>query len=310
MSLKAIHTKNLQWIDIVNPDEKDLDYLKNNFKFHPLDFEDVVMPATRTKIDEYDSYHFIILLFPLVDPHTNEIKPTEVDFFVGKNFVITIHDGSMRTLKNLVHNVQQYDETRRRHMAQTSGFLLFTILGTLFKRSAPILDRVNNQLLDSGKNIFNLKIQTLEKLSALKKNIIMYRRIVKMHSYVLRRLAHSQKEYLQFKDSKTLFADLIGYAENIWEVLSSDKESVESFEETNQSLGTHRINDILQVLTVLSVVIATLTLITDVLIFFEREHIQKTLGLSTEFHLFLFFTIILSLLVATMLAFFKKRGWL
>ena len=51
-------------MDIVNPDEKDLDYLKNNFKFHPLDFEDVVTPSVRTKIDEYDSYHFLVMLFP------------------------------------------------------------------------------------------------------------------------------------------------------------------------------------------------------------------------------------------------------
>jgi magnesium transporter len=294
----------------VNPEEKDLEYLKNNFKFHPLDFEDVVTKATRTKIDEYDNYHFIILLFPLIDQTTNEIKPTEVDFFLGKDFIVTIHDGTMRTLNNLVHNTHQYDDTRNHHMSQSPGFLLFTILESLFKRSAPLLDKINHQLLDSGKNIFELDIHTLEKLAGLKKSIIMYRRIVKMHAFILTKLARSKKDYLQFKDSKTYFQDLIEYSENIWEVLSSDKESVESFEETNQSLGTHRINDVLQVLTVVSVIVSILALITDIMIFFERTNLEKTFGLGGDFGLFVFITSILAVLTAVMLSFFKKKGWL
>ena len=149
MSLKAIHTKNLQWIDIVNPDEKDLDYLKNNFKFHPLDFEDVVTPSIRTKIDEYDDYNFIVLLFPYYDQSANEIKSVEVDFFVGPNYLVTIHSGKMKTLNNMANVAQQYDPARKSTMTQGSGYLLFTILQALFKRSSPILDRINQEIMKS-----------------------------------------------------------------------------------------------------------------------------------------------------------------
>src|SRR5690349_18892038 len=118
MSLKIIHTKNLRWVDIVNADDADLNYLKENFKFHPLDYEDVVQPSVLTKIDEYDGYHFIILLFPIYYRDQNEIRPAEVDFFIGKDYVVTIHDGQMKTLNNLVHNVHQYDNTRSNFMSQ------------------------------------------------------------------------------------------------------------------------------------------------------------------------------------------------
>ena len=93
MAIKIIHTKNLKWVDITNPDESDLLYLKDNFRFHPLDFEDVVTPAARAKVDEYDDYHFVILLFPLLDRKTDEIRAAEVDFFIGKGYLVTIHDG-------------------------------------------------------------------------------------------------------------------------------------------------------------------------------------------------------------------------
>ncbi len=310
MSLKIIHTKNLRWVDIVGHDEADMNYIKENFKFHPLDFEDVVTPSIRTKIDEYAGYHFIVLLFPYFDAKHNEIKSTEVDFFVGPDFLVTIHDGKMKTLNNLVHNTHQYDQTRIAMMTQGSGFLLIKILEALFKRSSPILDRINHEMIESERNVFHLDVQTLERLSALKKNIIIYRRIIKMHRYVLEKLLHSSKDYLKFKDSKTYFMDLIEYGENIWNVLSSDKESVESFEETNQSLGTHRINDILQVLTVLSVILAALNLITNILVFMERTHIERTYGFSNDLQLVLMVTSVMFLITAGMLLYFKKRKWL
>jgi len=310
MSLKIIHTKNLKWVDIVNPDDKDLLYLKENFKFHPLDFEDVVTPAVRVKIDEYEDYHFFILLFPLMNKETGEIRPAEVDFFVGKNYVATVHDGSMKTLNNLVHNVHQYDNVRSQYMVDGPGFLLYSLLELLFKRSSPILDSLNHGILEAGKQVFELTQDTLQKLSQLKRNIIVYRRIMKMHRFVLSKLARSKKEYLKFRESQTYFQNLIEYAENIWDVLTADKESVESYEETNQSLATHKINYILQILTVLSIIVTTLTLVTDVLIFFERDNIMKTLGLNSEEALFLLMAGVLSFATAAMLYFFKKRNWI
>ncbi|MBX4186847.1 MAG: hypothetical protein KW802_01125 [Candidatus Doudnabacteria bacterium] len=282
MSLKIIHTKNLRWVDIVNPDDSDLVYLKENFRFHPLDFDDVVTPSIRTKIDEYDDYYFIILLFPYFHRDLKEIKPAEVDFFVGKDFVITIHDGTLKTLNNTVHNVHQYDDTRIKIMTQGPGFLLFSILEVLFKRSGPILDKINQQIMQSGHDVFQLDIKTLEKLSELKKNIIIYRRIMKMHKFILSKLEHSKKDFLQFRDSRVYFQGLIEYAENIWDVLASDKESVESFEDTNQSLATHKINDILQLLTVLSVLVSIITMITDILILFERPNLERMLGITSD----------------------------
>lgn len=310
MPLKIIHTKNLKWIDIVQPDDNDLLYLKENFRFHPLDFDDVAKPATRVKIDEYQDYHFIILLFPIFHKESGEIKPAEVDFFVGKNYVITIHDGTMKTLTNLVHNVHQYDNIRAQYMIDGPGYLLFSLLEALFKRSSPILDHLNSEILEAGKQVFKLNIATLEQLSILKKNIIIYRRIMKMHRYVLNKIAHSRHEYLIFKDSKGYWQNLIEYAENIWEVLTADKESVESFEDTNQSLGTHRINDVLQVLTVLSVIVSMLTLVTDILIFFERDYLGRYLPLNSDLYLGIGLFSVLVMVTGVMLLFFRKRKWL
>ncbi len=291
----------------MNPDEADLIYLKDNFKFHPLDLEDVTTPAVRIKIDEYDHYHFIVLLFPFYEKDKNEIKPAEVDFFVGKDFVITIHDGKMRTLNNMVSTTHEYDNTRTTYMSHGPGFLLFSILELLFKRSSPILDRINHSVTHAGHEVFQLDISTLERLSELKKNIIIYRRIMKMHRFVLGKLAMSKKEYLAFRDSKAMFHTLIEYAENIWDMLASDKESVESFEVTNQSLATHKINDILQLLTVLSVMVSILTMITDIMILFERQNLEKIFRIQTDAQFTLIVTSMLIFVITGMLLYFRRK---
>lgn len=305
MALKAIHSKNLRWIDITNPEEKDLAYLRENFKFHPLDFEDITETATRTKIDEYDSYHFIIMLFPRYNRQTGEVGAAEVDFFLGPDFLITIHDGSMRTLTNLIQNVHQYDHSRNRYLSQGSGFLLASILEVLLKRAAPLLDRMNHEINIAEKNVFNLGIETLEHLAKVKKAIITYRRINKMHKYVLEKLSRSKKDYLKFTDSNIAFHSLIEYAENMWNMLSTDKESLESFEETNQSLAAHKMNDILRVLTIFSVIIFLLTLQVTILLFLgEVSHIDSWPYIVPAM------TLIIALTTMGMLAFFRKKNWL
>lgn len=299
MSLKIIHTKNLRWVDIINPVDADIIYMKENFPFHPLDYEDMVTPSTRPKIDEYDNYHFVILLFPVVNNETKEVRPAEVDFFIGSDYLVTIHDGSMKTLTNLTHNVSQYDNVRNQYMSQTSGFLLFSILELLFKRSFPILDQINRELDQAGKEIFQPGFTTLQRFSTLKKNIIIYRRIMKMHKFVLAKLAHSKHAYMQFTFSKNYFQNLIEYAENIWDILASDKETTESYEETNQSLAAHRMNDILRTLTIFSVIIFLLTLIINVLLLVQ-SHPELT-SVTTA---------VIAGVTLVMLWLFKRYKWL
>ncbi|MBI4049466.1 MAG: magnesium transporter CorA family protein [Candidatus Doudnabacteria bacterium] len=305
MSLKIIHTKNLKWIDIVQPNDQDLVYLKEHFPFHPLDYEDVMTPSTRPKIDAYDSYHFIILLFPFLNKNKEEIQPVEVDFFVGPDYMVTIHNGAMKTLTNLVHNVSQYDNVRNQYMSSSPGYLLFSVLELLFKRSFPILDHINRSLDQAGREIFEADFKTLKRLSTLKKNIIIYRRIMKMHKFVLSKLMHSKQLYLQFQFSKNYFQNLIEYAENIWDVLASDKETTESYEQTNQSLAAHRMNDILRTLTIFSVVIFILTLFVNVMLFAE------TVTRIDEYPYLLPLTITSLLLITLgMLTYFKHKKWL
>ena len=55
----------LTWLNVERPTRRELDYLAQEFHFHPLDLDDCLSRIQRPKIDEYEEYLFIVFHFPL-----------------------------------------------------------------------------------------------------------------------------------------------------------------------------------------------------------------------------------------------------
>ncbi|GAC1414065.1 MAG: magnesium/cobalt transporter CorA [Candidatus Doudnabacteria bacterium] len=253
MSIKIIHTKNLRWIDIVNPGKEEIDYLKKNFDFQPLDYEDISGMSQHTKLEIHKDYVLIVLLFAVYDKNTREIIPGEVDFFIGKDYLITIHDGAMYTLVKLANSVHAELASRQEYMSKNSGYLLYQILESLFRRSFPLLDHINRDMNEIEKNVFkDLSLKMLENISQMKRKIIDYRRIIKTHHLVIRRLIQRKESFLVFPDSKNYYTNLLEHSESIWDILAIQKETIEALQDASTSLATNRLNQTTRVVTILS----------------------------------------------------------
>ncbi len=305
MSLKIIHTKNLKWIDVISPDKSDIDYLKKNFDFHPLDYSDILGASEHTKIENHKDYTLIVLLFPVYDRETKEIHPGEVDFFVGKDYLITIHDGSMYTMTKLVNGAHAELATRQELMSKSSGYLLYQILESLFRRSFPILDHINKDMTAIENSIFHdLSLEMLENLTLMKRNIIDYRRIMKTHHLIVKRLLSKKEPYLLFPDSKNYFNNLLEHSENIWDILAIQKETAEALQEANTSLATHRLNQTTSVVTKISAVFLPATFV----IFLFSLH-MKGMPFTENRHGFLIVLLISLCSAVLMYMYFRARKW-
>src|SRR3712207_6330770 len=105
-------------------------------------------------------------------------------------------------------------------------------------------------------------------------------------------------------DLEIYFDDIIDASERIWDMLENYKEVVEALEDTNESVISHRVNDVLRVLTAFSVVVLPLTLVASIW--------GMNVGLPGEGDSGTFWTIIggMGCLLVGMLTFFRRRGWL
>ncbi len=62
-NIQTIKLPDFRWININNPTENEIQFLRENFNFHPLDFEDILSPLQRPKLDEYQDYLLMVLTF-------------------------------------------------------------------------------------------------------------------------------------------------------------------------------------------------------------------------------------------------------
>lgn len=262
MRVQTIHTKNLRWIDIINPGVDELVWLKSNFQFHDLHYEALSQNQQRPRIDQGEGYDFVVLLFPVYDPATQEIVTGEVDFFVGDRFVITAHYEQIHTLKTLFNQTRNSSDTRNAMMQKGSGFLLYKIMESLFRRSYPILDHIGEDITALERGIFHeTGVDMLSKIALMKKNIIEFRKMMKTHRTVLEKLSKRNADYLNFPQSKLYYRDLLEYYVNTWDILEAFKETSEALADTNQSLVSHRLNQLTHIISIMSAIMLPATLV-------------------------------------------------
>ncbi len=305
MNIQTIHTKNLRWIDLVNPGAEEIQWLRNNFRFHELHFQAVSEHQQRPHIDQGDGYDFLVLLFPVYHKETQEIVAGEVDFFVGENFVLTAHYGDIHSLGALFDRTRGDVRSRDELMTHGPGQLLYRILETLFRRSYPILDHMNEDVSKIETRIFHQRdLDMLSKIALMKKNIIEFRRMMKTHHYVLDKLPKRRASYLNFPQSRLYYKDLLEYSGNIWDILETLKETVDTLHETSQSLASHRLSEISKVISIFSAIVLPATLVA----FLFGVAVE---GIPFRHHPFGFWIVagIMAFSSALLLLIFKLKKW-
>lgn len=305
MRIQTIHTKNLKWVDVTDPGDEELAWLRNNFRFHDHHFAAVAERQFRPHIDQGNAYDFIVLLFPVYQKDRQEIKPGEVDFIVGDNFLITVHYGQIHTLKNLFDQVKTVEAHRQAHLYQGSGFLLYKLLQNLLERSYPILDHMTADVEDLEKNIFdNLEVAMLSRIALMKKNIIEFRKMMKTHSFILEKLPRRKAPYLNFTGSRDMYKNLVDYSQNIWDILDALKETTEGLQDTNQALNAHRLNQISKFISIFSAIALPATLVA----FLFGIGVE---GIPFRHNPYGFWIVagIMSAVSVSILLFFKRRNW-
>src|SRR6185437_7566982 len=256
----------LTWIHLDTPSQDRAQELAERFGWHPLDVEDVMSKRQRPKVDEYadEGYLFGVLHFPVYDKAVQRLNAGELDFFIGHDYLVTFPAVELLPVTRLFRRCEEDEELRDRLFAKGSGYLLYHVLDDLFDYCFPILDKIGHKLDSVEDDMFEERAEDVVRdLSNVKQEIISYRKIIKPERSTLRLLERNIERFLP-EQLDLYFDDIVDASERIWDLLDNYKEVVEALEDTNESVISHRQNDVLRVLTVFSVIILPLTLITGI----------------------------------------------
>jgi magnesium transporter len=252
----------LTWIHLDAPDAEQATALAERFGWHALDVEDVLSKRQRPKIDDYPGYLFAVLHFPVYDKTVQRLNAAELDFFLGADSLVTLPNIELLPVTRLFQRCLDDEELRDQLFGKGSGYLLYHVLDDLFDYCFPILDKIGHKLDRFEDELFEGRSEEIVRdISNVKQEIISYRKIVKPERSTLRLLERVTERFLP-ENLELYFDDIVDAAERIWDLLDNYKEVVEALEDTNESVISHRQNDVLRILTIISVIMLPLTVIT------------------------------------------------
>lgn len=306
MSIQEIKTKNLSWSHINRPTRKEIENLAHEYKFHHLDLEDCLVRVQRPQISEYHNYIFFILTFPVYNPHTREIESSEIDFFVGSKYVITLSDGLNPTVSNFFQELKNDNNNRDVYMSGHQVNLLYEILHRLQNHTMPMLDHVSEDIENVEKRIFKgEEKKVVREILHIKRNIVNLRKIMQAHKNIVKKLMLTKNKFFMPDETNIYFTNILDRTKDIWDILETQKENINAFQETNESLISYKLNDIMRILTIISVIMIPANLVASV--FGMNARFMPIVNKPGDFQ------IIVSIMLVMMLSFiwyFRKKEWL
>lgn len=263
--MQEIKSQKFRWIDIAEPNADDVLAVAKKYNLHPLVIDEFSTPTLRPKAAEYDGCLYLAIHIPLYDTDNRTTYPAEVDVVITSDALITAHDKEIYQLSEFFQSLKSEKKKRDTFMGHSPGRLLHYIVEMLLESCFPKLDHITKKLDHVEDEIFagHEKEMVLE-ISMVKRDILNFRRTMKPQKTVFESLAY--KEYHLIDPSlKPYFQDLIGTNIRIWNNLENTKETIESLEDTNNSLLSNKLDLTMKVLTIFSAVLLPMTVYSNIL---------------------------------------------
>jgi magnesium transporter len=293
------------WVNIGKPVPEDMDYLREHYPFfHPLDLEDCLSRIERPKIDEYDDYLFIIMQFPVFDISRRVSRPGEVDFFIGAGYLVTVHDGNLWPITKLFDDCQTEEQIRQQHMGRGSSRLLHDVIDRLVDYCFPIFYKVDANIREIEEDIFTEEMsRVVQEISWVRRDIIALQRIVKPQISIVANLEHKDRPFIR-EELDVYFGDVLDHLYKAWDMLEDHRDVIDGLSDTSNTLTSYRINEVIKILTIISVIMLPLTLLSGI------YGMNVPLPLAGSAYAFPFILFLMVVVAGGMLLYFKKRHWI
>jgi len=306
LNIESVEWNGLTWINIEKPTKREIDYLAKNYSFHPMDLDDCLSERQRPKVDVYKDYIFLIFHFSIWNRATRISRHDQISVFVGEKYLITVHDGQLKTLVGLFRQCQTDEGARQQNLGNGSGYLLYRILDRTVDAYFPILDKVLAWMDDVEDIVFDERVSAAQELSVLRRDIITQRRILNSLRAVTNETETKIKRFTKI-DLTVQFGDVMDHLNKICDTLDEAKETIEVFKDTDYVLSTERLNIIMRVLTIAGTVILPSIVVSSI----YGMNIPLPGGIERgSLQAFLFLLAIMLVVSGAMLYAFHRRHWI
>jgi magnesium transporter len=314
--IEIIQGGKFTWIDLQNPDRVDVEKLAKKYNFNELNIEDCMTKFELPKLDSYDDHFFVILHFPPLAQKIGISKNSQLSLFIGKDFLVTVHQGDLKPLVDLVKIciLNSDDELKNKLLGESSGDLLHEIIDVLVDDLLHTSRKIIANLDEMEDNVFDESKPVARSIALLRREINRLRRIaLPLKKFVLE-IAKNVKRFSDSSDDELslYFDDVIDHIDKVIETLEESRETMEIYKDVDFVLSNEKTNKVLAVLTM----IFTLAIPSTVIGTFYGMNVNLPGGIGENFMILGPFTTFIVIILASaipaimMFAYFKKLGWI
>lgn len=297
--------KGLTWIDLESPTEDELVHIMESYSIPPIVGEEMKNLSLQSKVDLYPNFIYLILHFPEIS-HEGKSRSIEkeIDFIVGKEFIITIHYEPIDSLHEFSKTFEVDAILEKRMDVDHAGFLFFHIIKSLYSHSRLQLNSINILLKEIEKEIFEgSEGKMVAKISNINRTLLDFRQAIRFHKEVLGSFELPAKHFFGDKFGYYISAIVSEYNKT-QSILDSHKEILDDLRDTNDSILANKTKEIMKILTVITFLISPVAIISDIFV------INSRFLKSDDIRLYL---LVLVLMMATSLItyiYIKSKKWL
>ena len=250
------------WVDIAPPSVPESLILSDTFGFHPLSVEDAMSALQYPKVEPYDGYLYVVLHgLAFTKGDDESFKTKDIDFFLGRNFLVTVHDGTSRSIAEIREHCP-----RNHHILGDGPVALFhRIVDLMIDRYLPEVEEFEDWMDEIEEQVFSARPtpHVVRDILDLKRQVSALRRIAIPQRDVIGRLA--RREFTDISSEMAYrFRDVYDSIVRLNDEAMMLQDRITGVLEAHLSNVSNRLNEVMKVLTVVSTIFMPLTLLSGI----------------------------------------------
>jgi magnesium transporter len=248
------------WVDASEcSDEEVKQLLEGVFNFHPLAIEDCIAPSEQPKVDEYENSVFMVIHAVDYSQQERKFKTTELNMFIGSNFLVTVHRDPMRSIAATIERIMKNAPA----VARAPDRLTYTILDFILEGYDPALEELSAEIAELERNTLQSPTRNiLAEVIVLKTEVQRLRQIVWPQREVMSRLAHGQFKIVR-SAMLPYYRDLLDQLVRITDRTENYRDSLTNILQIHLNLQQSTVNQVIKVLTVLATLAMPILIVTS-----------------------------------------------
>jgi len=296
-------TQKVTWINVDGlHDTETIRKIGDAFGLHPLLLEDVLNTGQRPKLEEFEDTLFIVVKMLRYDEDSEKIIAEQLSIVVGPSFVLTFQEQPGDVFEPVRERLRN---RKGRIRSSGSDYLAYALLDSVVDNYIYIIERIGEEVEElEGEVLESVDPELIAEIGRLKREMSFLRKAVRPAREAILKLSKIDSDLVQ--DATLPFLkDLLDISSQATEAIETYREMLSDELNIYNSAMSHRMNDIMKVLTIFAAIFIPLTFIAGI----YGTNFEYLPELHFRYGYFVLWGVLITV-AGGMLYYFKKKGWL